>query len=194
MGEGKRLEGEPASRGFWTPGRASILLAVIAVAWLVLDRLTKLHFDRFGLGDDLGGPFFDLFQFTLVHNTGAAWGMFSGSTFPLAIFSVLLSVAVAIFVVENAKRSNWMLVVGGALVVAGGLGNAVDRFALGYVVDFIRLSFVDFPVFNIADIGVTCGFVLIIISIVFFWRDGAQDVSDPPRVDAEGSGEGADGR
>ena len=43
---------------------------------------------------------------------------------------------------------------------AGGLGNAVDRFTLGYVVDFIDPVFIDFPTFNIADIGVTCGFVI----------------------------------
>ena len=66
---------------------------------------------------------------------------------------------------------------GGALVVAGGIGNAIDRFIQGYVVDFIELSFMDFPVFNIADIGVTCGVALIFIAVIFFWRgdDGASD-------------------
>ena len=76
-----------------------------------------------------------------------------------------------------ARRSNWVLTLGGALVVAGGIGNAIDRFIQGYVVDFIELSFMDFPVFHIADIGVTCGVVLIFIAVIFFWRgdDGASD-------------------
>lgn len=54
-------------------------------------------------------------------------------------------------------------VVGLALVFAGGIGNAIDRFVLGYVVDYINFTFIDFPVFNIADIGVTCGIVLFLI-------------------------------
>ena len=64
----------------------------------------------------------------------------------------------------------WLFSLGAALVVAGGLGNAFDRFMLGYVVDFINLTFIDFPVFNIADIGVTCGFVLAAIAFLFFWK------------------------
>ena len=56
------------------------------------------------------------------------------------------------------------------LVVAGGIGNAIDRFSQGYVVDFIDLAFMDFPVFNVADIGVTCGFVLFLVALVMEWR------------------------
>lgn len=52
-----------------------------------------------------------------------------------------------------------------AIVAAGGIGNAIDRFMTGYVVDFICLDFIDFPVFNIADIGVTCGIVLLAITV-----------------------------
>lgn len=168
--------------GFWSPARAGVFLAVVAVVWLAADRLTKIHFDQYSLGEHIGGPYGGLFQFTLVHNTGAAWGIFSGSTFMLGLFSVALSIAGAVLVVEFARRSNWVFVLGGSLVVAGGIGNAVDRFALGYVVDFIRLSFIDFPVFNIADIGVTCGFALVIIAVMFFWRDGA------PAAPASGEG------
>lgn len=53
-----------------------------------------------------------------------------------------------------------------SLVVAGGIGNAIDRFTLGYVVDFIEPVFIDFPVFNVADIGVTCGVALFIASLI----------------------------
>ena len=62
------------------------------------------------------------------------------------------------------KVVSWPEVVGLALVVGGGIGNAIDRFVLGYVVDFIDLTFMNFPVFNIADIGVTCGLVLFLVA------------------------------
>lgn len=167
--------GRPSSVRGWTPGKAASLLTVVAMVWLAFDRITKVHFDSYALGEDIAGPFAGIFQFTLVHNTGGAWGVFSGSTLALGIFSLAISIVVAIIVVRFARRSNWVLTLGGALVVAGGIGNAIDRFIQGYVVDFIELSFMDFPVFNIADIGVTCGVVLIFIAVIFFWRgdDGA---------------------
>ncbi len=149
------------------------MLVIVAGLWLVFDRITKIHFDTYALGQDIAGPFVGIFQFTLVHNTGGAWGVFSGSTLALGVFSLIISAVVAIVVVRYAKRSNWALTLGGALVVAGGIGNAIDRFIQGYVVDFIELSFIDFPVFNIADIGVTCGVVLIFIAAIFFWRADA---------------------
>ena len=66
---------------------------------------------------------------------------------------------VYLFGVMKAK-ANILELVGLSLVFAGGVGNAIDRFALGYVVDFINTTFMSFPVFNVADIGVTCGVVL----------------------------------
>ena len=67
--------------------------------------------------------------------------------------------------------------VGIALIVAGGIGNAIDRFMQGYVVDFIEFSFIDFPVFNVADIGVTCGFVLLFIGLFLSLKNEKKSVS-----------------
>ena len=58
--------------------------------------------------------------------------------------------------------------------VAGGIGNAIDRFTLGFVVDFIEPTFIDFPIFNIADIGVTCGIILFIVSLLIHERTEAK--------------------
>ena len=73
-------------------------------------------------------------------------------------------------------------------MVAGGIGNALDRFTLGYVVDFIEPVFIDFPVFNVADIGVTCGFVLFLAGMLLSWHRGdradAQAAPGPGESDA----------
>ncbi len=66
-----------------------------------------------------------------------------------------------------------MEAVGIALIVAGGLGNALDRFTLGYVVDFIDTGVISFPTFNDADIGVTCGFVLFFAGMLWSMRGDA---------------------
>lgn len=141
-----------------------VLIAIIA-AWVVFDQLTKNYFDAQPAGIVLGGPYFGLIQFALVHNTGMAWGLFGNSTLVLGILSTVVCLAFLIVGIVAGPRLNWAEIIGIGLVVAGGLGNAIDRFTLGYVVDFIQTVFIDFPVFNIADIGVTCGFILFIIGI-----------------------------
>lgn len=111
------------------------------------------------LSDSIAG----LFRLHLVHNTGGAWSMFSSATAALGMFSIVMCAALAAFAVHERAHISWPELIGLGLVIGGGIGNAIDRFALGYVVDFIDLSFMDFPVFNIADIGVTCGLALFLI-------------------------------
>ncbi len=141
-------------------GRNLILFAAVAVLWLGTDIATKAYFNGFPVGSVVAGPFLGLVQFRVAHNTGAAWGMFGDSTFALGVLSLAVCAALTAYLVLVARRANGAEVLGCALIVAGGLGNALDRFTLGYVVDFIDTTFISFPTFNVADIGVTCGFVL----------------------------------
>ena len=144
--------------------RNALVFGGVAIVWLLLDRFTKEWAEAAGDPGTLiaaGVP--GVFDFTLVHNTGAAWGMFGGSTLALGVFAVVFCVFLLVLAHIRANRASAFEMLGYALVLAGGLGNAIDRFANGYVVDFICVRFIDFPVFNVADIGVTCGFVFIII-------------------------------
>lgn len=150
---------------------AAALFASAAVVWLILDMASKAYFNsgQFALGQFIAGPFCGLFEFTLVHNTGAAWGIFGDSTFALGVFSLVMCIAILGVFIYLSKDISWVETLGIALVFSGGIGNAIDRFNLSYVVDFINLSFMDFPVFNIADIGVTCGIVIFLVA--FFVRE-----------------------
>lgn len=144
-----------------------ILFVAVVVAVLLLDATTKQIVDAYPLGSLIVGPFLELIDFRLVHNTGAAWGMFGDSTFALGIVSLVVCAGLFVYFLFAYHRASFVEVLGLALIVAGGLGNAIDRFTLGYVVDFIHILFIDFPTFNIADIAVTCGFVLFIAGL--FW-------------------------
>lgn len=141
------------------------LMAAIVVVWIVADRATKaLVEDGVNRSGTFGsGPVLGLFSVHLVYNTGGAWSVFSGATVALGVFSVVMCAALVAFAIIQRARITWPEVIGLAFVVAGGLGNALDRFALNHVVDFIDLAFMDFPVFNVADIGVTCGIVIFLI-------------------------------
>ncbi len=153
--------------------RNAKLFAFIVVLWVLLDQLSKAYFNGFKLGEVVAGPFCGVFQFRLVHNTGAAWSMFSDSTFALGVFSLVICVLLLVYLFKLAPDSSVGEAAGLAFVFAGGVGNAIDRFALGYVVDFIDPVFIEFPVFNIADIGVTCGFVLFFAALLYGFKKHA---------------------
>lgn len=131
---------------------------------VALDYVTKLWAAsslRLGAPAIEHGPI----AFDLVHNTGAAFGMGQGGGLFFMGAAALVTVAAIVWLAQRRTHST-LEVVSLALVVAGGIGNCVDRLVTGYVVDFIQFTFIEFPVFNVADICVTCGVVLFLISLV----------------------------
>lgn len=97
---------------------------------------------------------------TYAENTGAAFSAFSDSTMLLSVFTLILLVAGAVYLFLG-KLSGKVKNICAVCILAGGAGNLIDRFRQGYVVDYIETLFIDFPVFNFADILVVCGvFVL----------------------------------
>lgn len=136
----------------------------LAVVLVVADQLAKAWassaLEQGAATYDLG-----LVDLTLVHNAGAAFGMGQGNGIFFVSMAVVICIAAVLWLIF-AKRKNVFEVVGLSLIVAGGIGNCIDRLAMGYVVDFIRFTFIDFPVFNVADICVTCGVVVFLVSFI----------------------------
>lgn len=163
-----------------------VLFVVLAAAWVALDAFTKAQFHDGVVGRVVFGPVLGLFDFRLIHNTGGAWGIFSNSTFALGVFSLAVCLIASIYFFIASKHMNLFETVGFALVVAGGIGNAIDRFVLGYVVDFIEFAFFEFPVFNVADIGVTCGFVILIIGLIVDFSKGDESDKEATKADKTG--------
>ncbi len=138
-----------------------------AFLWFVLDRVTKVVIDgSYAVGDVVVSDICGLLQFNLVHNRGVAWGAFSGAIPVISIVTAVMCVAIAAFAVYSAKHYGKLEAVSLGLLFAGGIGNLFDRIANGYVVDFITPLFIDFPTFNVADIGVTCGIALLFIALI----------------------------
>jgi len=104
-----------------------------------------------------------LFELVPSTNTGAAFSLFSGNNMLLAVLSVALLTSAAIFV-QKAMRLTRSASVACLILLGGGIGNLIDRLLLGGVTDYIRILFFNFPVFNLADICITCSvFVLIVL-------------------------------
>ena len=169
----------------WKPlsRRTSLcIFAVIAVAAIVLDRLSKAWaVAALPLGT-AQGPSLGLVRLTMVHNTGAAFSI--GDGFPLFFVGVAAVICVAIAAFMLLVREHRMLdVIAAGLVFGGAVGNAIDRVLHQYVVDFFEFTFFSFPVFNVADICITCGVALFMVYVVFFMDLGerGQDASEGGR-------------
>lgn len=98
----------------------------------------------------------DFLALSYAENTGAAFSAFSDSTMMLSVMTLLLLVGGVVFLILGKVQGKLMNICA-VLIIAGGAGNLVDRFAQGYVVDYIKTLFIDFPVFNFADILVVVG-------------------------------------
>lgn len=149
--------------------RRIALYAAIIVVGIILDQLTKelarTYLSPVGSGSITLIP--GVMDLKLIMNTGAAFSIGSGSTWVFIIVALVIVVAATVWVVrENSMPAG--LVVSLAMVASGGIGNLIDRVAVGEVTDFLATSFIDFPVFNVADIFVTCGVVLAFIFTMRF--------------------------
>ena len=112
-----------------------------------------------------------LLQLTYVQNTGAAFSSFEGQQW---LFALIFAAFTGMIIWEFFKNSmkfttfEWWCI---AAIYGGGLGNMIDRVRLGYVVDMIETKFIRFPVFNVADCFITCGCILLMVSLIFFNKE-----------------------
>ena len=135
------------------------LTALISAGIVMLDRLSKYFLMD---ADSVLIP--GLLSLTGTRNTGAAFSLFSDSAWVLPLVTALLTLAVAIYIIKTRPKG----LMGAALAVllGGAAGNLIDRLSLGYVIDFIELSFIRFPIFNLADIAVVSGCLLAGLAIM----------------------------
>lgn len=112
----------------------------------------------------------------IQHNQGAAWGMFQGQVIPLIILTlVFLSAGLVFYWKFKSGRNNLFYNIGCAFFLGGALGNLYDRIFLGGVRDFLKFDFINFPIFNFADVFLNVGMAMIIIYIIFIHKGHTND-------------------
>ena len=158
--------------------------ALAAAAILALDQWVK-HWITVNLPLGESMPLLPGFmQLRTVLNYGAAWSSFSGMRWLLVGVTSVIVLAVAYVLVRRIVRHP-IGVAACFLILSGGLGNIIDRVRLGYVVDMFDFQFMNYPVFNVADIAVVCGAVLAVIYYLWFYekydkKDAGNGNSDAP--------------
>lgn len=111
----------------------------------------------------------EIFSLSYVENRGAAFGIFKNNKILLIGVTTLVTIFIVYYIIKN-KDTNKYFKVSLILIAAGAIGNLIDRITLGYVVDFFHFyirDVFDFPVFNIADISVVCGTILLTLNMIF---------------------------
>jgi len=107
---------------------------------------------------------FLLFKIDFVKNYGAAFNIFSGSRIFLSLISILFSILL-IYLIFRKNTLNSFDLYSYSFILGGTIGNGIDRIYKGFVVDFINLNIINFPVFNIADISINIGFIFLLYNI-----------------------------
>ena len=107
---------------------------------------------------------FLLFKLDFVKNYGAAFNIFSGSRIFLSLISIFFSILL-IYLILRKNTLNKFDLLSYSFILGGTIGNGIDRILKGFVIDFINLNIINFPVFNIADISINVGFIFILYKI-----------------------------
>ena len=107
---------------------------------------------------------FLLFKLDFVKNYGAAFNIFSGNRIFLSLISILFSILL-IYLIFRKNTLNSFDLYSYSFILGGTIGNGIDRIFKGFVVDFINLNIINFPVFNIADISINIGFIFLLYKI-----------------------------
>ena len=141
-------------RSFW----------LVAIFGIVLDQITKyVVVQQFVTVGNTFPLWQDVFHFTYVINTGAAFSFFRGQVEILRWISLIVSLLLIVFV-WFTPRLTLLEQLGYGFILSGAIGNGIDRFLFGYVVDFLDFRLINFPIFNLADVFINIGVILLLIA------------------------------
>ena len=134
----------------------------LSIFIILIDQLTKyLMFYNYRIFIQKD---FLLFRLDFVKNYGAAFNIFSGNRIFLSFISIIFSI-ILIYLLLRKNTSKSLDLYSYSFILGGSIGNGMDRILNGFVIDFINLNFINFPVFNIADISINIGFIFLLYSI-----------------------------
>ena len=144
-----------------------LYLIAIMVGVVGLDQLTKWLAVICLKGNESFPLWEEVLHFTYAENTGMAFSLFSGENerWIFMLFSSVAIVGILVYLIFWRPESRWMQV-SLAMIVGGGIGNMIDRVLLGYVVDFIDFTLIDFAIFNVADSFVCVGAGILIVCLL----------------------------
>lgn len=141
--------------------KKNLSVIMLGILIVIIDRITKLLL----INKEIT-IIPNLLNFTYIENNGVAFGIASNNTILIVLLNVIILAIIIKFLKEKFSKTNYIIILSLIMILAGGVGNLIDRIAMGYVIDFIDINILDFPVFNIADISITVGVIMIMIILI----------------------------
>ena len=150
--------------------KRKIIIPFAVLVLIVVDQLVKLYIvSDFKLGQ-VKSFIPHLVSLTYLQNTGAAFSMLENQQWLFTLVTFLVIGGAVYYLIKHLSASKWMLA-GLTLVIAGGLGNFIDRIRQGFVVDMFQLDFINFAIFNVADIGICIGVAFVVFYLFSLKED-----------------------
>lgn len=153
--------------------RRKITIPLTIVLLIVLDQLVKWAIvSNIKLGE-VKGFIPSIMSLTYLQNTGAAFSILENQQWLFTIITLVVIGGAIWYLIKNIKGSFW-LISGLTLIIAGGLGNFIDRLRQGFVVDMFQVDFINFAVFNVADTYLTFGVLIMLLVIIKEETNGSE--------------------
>jgi len=145
---------------------------LLAIYWIIsaliigLDQWVKwLIVDNFALGETKS-VIPGILSLNHIRNFGAAWSLLEGKMWFFTVVTIIAVVVILTLMIKNRSNGNRWFMIGLTLILAGAIGNFIDRVRLGYVIDMFQTDFMNFPIFNVADISLVIGVICVLIYII----------------------------
>ncbi|MBE6171754.1 signal peptidase II [Enterococcus pernyi] len=145
---------------------------MLAIYWIIsaliigLDQWVKwLIVDNFALGETKS-VIPGILSLNHIRNFGAAWSLLEGKMWFFTVVTIIAVVVILTLMIKNRSNGNRWFMIGLTLILAGAIGNFIDRVRLGYVIDMFQTDFMNFPIFNVADISLVIGVICVLIYII----------------------------
>lgn len=145
---------------------------MLAIYWIIsaliigLDQWVKwLIVDNFALGETKS-VIPGILSLNHIRNFGAAWSLLEGKMWFFTVVTIIAVVVILTLMIKNRSNGNRWFMIGLTLILAGAIGNFIDRVRLAYVIDMFQTDFMNFPIFNVADISLVIGVICVLIYII----------------------------
>ncbi len=147
-----------------------ISLPIVIILGIVLDQVVKMAIVKHIKLSEQKPVLKGILSLTHLRNNGAAWSILEGQQWFFVLTTVIVLAVAVWFWLKNLSKNRYAI--GLTLIISGALGNFIDRVRQGYVVDMFQLDFINFPIFNVADILLSIGFVVLFIGILLEKDEG----------------------
>lgn len=158
-----------------------MIFAIIVIVLILLDQISKFaavkYLKPIGNFTVIEGTL----DFTYVENRGAAFGIMQNHRWIFITVTLIITIALIIYKIKSRPQDK-VLNTSLCLIISGALGNLIDRIFRGYVVDMLEVTFIEYPVFNVADCFVVTGAILLSIYIIFFYKEPEKEMKKNDQI------------